>query len=110
MASGAGYIWNEPAETMERGALRALQGERLRALAGAFSREDLLRSFDLVAKLEADIRLAPQPRYHLEMALLRWIHLRKLVPLTELLGGTPPGETRAAPPPVRRPSAKPLFG
>ena len=28
-----------------------------------------------------------QPRYHLEMALLRWIHLRKLVPLTELLGG-----------------------
>ena len=23
-----------------------------------------------------------QPRYHLEMALLRWIHLRKLVPLT----------------------------
>jgi len=34
MASGAGFIWNEPAETMDREALRTLQGERLRALAG----------------------------------------------------------------------------
>ena len=62
-------------------------GERLRALAGRFSREDLLRAFDLVAKLEQDIRVAAQPRFHLEMALLRWVHLRKLVPLAELLAG-----------------------
>ena len=61
--------------------------ERLKALAGRFSREDLLRAFDVLSKAEFDIRAASQPRYHLEMALLRWIHLRKLVPLTELLGG-----------------------
>ena len=61
--------------------------ERLKALAGRFSREDLLRAFDVLSKAEFDIRGASQPRYHLEMALLRWIHLRKLVPLTELLGG-----------------------
>src|SRR5207253_9576387 len=59
--------------------------DRLKELAARFSREDLMRSFDVLSKAEADIRGAAQPRYHLEMALLRWMHLRKLVPLTELL-------------------------
>lgn len=44
-----------------------------------------MRAFDVLAKAEQDIRNASQPRYHLEMALLRWMHLRKLVPLTDLL-------------------------
>jgi DNA polymerase-3 subunit gamma/tau len=61
--------------------------DRLKALTARFSREDLLRAFDALSKAEVDIRAAVQPRYHLEMALLRWIHLRKLVPLTELLTG-----------------------
>jgi DNA polymerase III subunit gamma/tau len=60
---------------------------RLQGLVSRFSREDLLRAFDVLSKAEFDIRAASQPRYHLEMALLRWIHMRKLVPLTELLGG-----------------------
>jgi DNA polymerase III subunit gamma/tau len=60
---------------------------RLKSLGSRFSREDLLRAFDVLSKAEFDIRGASQPRYHLEMALLRWIHMRKLVPLTELLGG-----------------------
>src|SRR5713101_784725 len=59
--------------------------DRLKALAARFSREDLLRAFDLLTKAETDIRGAAQPRYHLEMALLRWIHLRKLVPIEELI-------------------------
>ena len=67
--------------------------ERLASLAGRFSREDLLRGFDVVVRAEVDMRGAAQPRFHLEMALLRWMHLRKLVPLTELLAGT----TRLAP-------------
>jgi DNA polymerase-3 subunit gamma/tau len=61
--------------------------DRLKALVARFSREDLLRAFDVLAKADAEMRGAAQPRYHLEMALLRWIHLRKLVPLQELLGG-----------------------
>ena len=44
-----------------------------------------MRAFDVLTKAEVDIRASMQPRYHLEMALLRWIHLRKLVPLTELI-------------------------
>ena len=43
--AAARFIWNEPAETMERGALLALQGERLRALAGyVYERSPFYRS------------------------------------------------------------------
>ena len=59
--------------------------DRLMALAARFSNEDLLRAFDLLSRAEADIRVAAQPRYHLEMVLLRWIYLRKLVPIEELI-------------------------
>ena len=57
--------------------------EQLMGLAAHFSREDLMRAFELLSKAELDIRNASQPRYHFEMMLLRWMHLRKLVPLTE---------------------------
>ena len=61
--------------------------ERLTQLAGRFSREDLMRAFDLLGKAEYEIKSASHPRYHFEMVLLRWMHVRKLVPLTELLLG-----------------------
>jgi DNA polymerase-3 subunit gamma/tau len=69
----------------------ATEGERdrLKALAGRYSREDLLRAFDLLTRAEADVRTAAQPRYHLEMALLRWIYLRKLTPIEDLITGAP---------------------
>jgi DNA polymerase-3 subunit gamma/tau len=70
--------------------------ERLTALAGRFSHEDLMRAFDVLTKAEFDIRASLYPRYHLEMALLRWIHLRKLVPLSELIGQLDKGTSRAA--------------
>ena len=89
--------------------------DRLVAVAARFSREDLMRAFDLLARAEFEIRGAAQPRYHFEMALLKWIHLRKLVPLTDLLEGSkgegrrtgPTQRTASRPSPVRRPSAKP---
>jgi DNA polymerase III gamma/tau subunit len=72
--------------------VRAAQGEladdereRLTELGKQFSREDLMRAFDLLANAEQEIRNASQPRYHFEMVLLKWMHLRKLVPLTDLL-------------------------
>ena len=67
------------------------EGERLRALAGRFSREDLMRAFDVLARAELELRSAAQPRYHLEMALLRWIHLRKLVPLSDIIASLQSG-------------------
>ncbi len=82
--------------------------DRLIELAQRFSREDLLRAFDAIARAEAEIRSAAQPRYHLEMALLRWMHLRKLMPLSELLQGRAASPS-AAPPRARRhpPAARP---
>jgi DNA polymerase-3 subunit gamma/tau len=74
--------------------------ERLTTLAKQFSREDLMRAFDLLSKAEQDIRIASHPRYHIEMLLLRWMHLRKLVPLMELLeggGGSAPTRSVIAP-------------
>ena len=71
--------------------------ERLTLLAKQFSREDLMRAFELLAKAEQDIRTASHPRYHIEMLLLRWMHLRKLVPLIDLLeGGGSGAPTRTA--------------
>src|SRR5438445_3498664 len=61
--------------------------DRLLELTKRVSREDLLRAFDVLTKAESDIRSASQPRYHLEMALLRWIHLRKLVSIEDLIAG-----------------------
>jgi DNA polymerase III subunit gamma/tau len=75
--------------------------ERLQTLAGKFSPEDLMRAFDVLTKAEVDIRGSLQPRYHLEMALLRWIHLRRLVPLTDLIQNLEkaPGRGTSSPPP-----------
>ncbi|MBM3780024.1 MAG: DNA polymerase III subunit gamma/tau, partial [Acidimicrobiia bacterium] len=87
--------------------------ERLTALAARFSREDLLRAFDVLARGEQDVRGAAQPRFHFEMVLLRWMHLRKLVPLAELLHGGMPAEGppavagRGAAPPLRTPVRPP---
>ncbi len=65
--------------------------DRLKELAGRFSYEDLMRAFDVLARAEFEIRGAAQPRYHLEMALLKWVHLRKLVPLADLIAGLEQG-------------------
>ena len=93
---------------------------RLVDLAQRFSREDLMRAFDVLAKAEVEVRSSAQPRYHFEMAVLKWIHLGKLVPLTALLEGVPaqvpaksptrraqpvaPSSQRPAAPASRRPS------
>ncbi len=65
--------------------------EPLTSLAARFSNEDLMRAFDLLTKAEYDIRGSMQPRYHLEMALMKWIHLRRLVPLAEMIQGLDKG-------------------
>ena len=86
--------------------------DRVKALAGRFSREDLLRAFDLLTKVETEIRTAPQPRHHLEMALLRWIYLRKLTPIEDLIAGTGtvapvPGRLAGKPAPSPTPPSVP---
>jgi DNA polymerase-3 subunit gamma/tau len=78
--------------------------DRVQALVRGFSREDLLRAFDLLTRAETDMRSAAQPRFHLEMALLRWIYLRKLTPIEDLLSGA--GSKTPTPSPAARPDVK----
>ncbi len=73
-----------------------LERDRLLALAQLYSREDLLRSFDLLAMAERDLRSSSQPRHTFEMAMLKWIHLRKLTPIEELIAGGGQGRQVAA--------------
>jgi len=89
----------------------ASESERdgLQALAERFSREDLMRAFDLLTRAEADIRYSSQPRHQFEMALVKWIHLRKMTPLSELIAGAGGGAARLASAPARSaaPAARP---
>jgi DNA polymerase-3 subunit gamma/tau len=78
--------------------------DRLKTLAARFSREDLLRAFDLLTRAESEIRTAAQPRYHLEMALLRWIYTRKLTPIEDLLAGAPGAPVRGGSVPAMEPA------
>jgi DNA polymerase-3 subunit gamma/tau len=93
-------------------------GERARieALVKRFSREDLLRAFDLIARAEIDLRIAAEPRYHLEMVFLKWIHLRKLTPLADLIeqlqqgGSLPPTPSGRGAAPAGSAGAAPSSG
>jgi DNA polymerase-3 subunit gamma/tau len=60
---------------------------RLTSLAARYSREDLMRAFDLLSQAEFDMKNSSQPRHQFEMALVKWIHLRNLTPLTDIISG-----------------------
>jgi DNA polymerase-3 subunit gamma/tau len=96
---------------------------RLRPLAEAYSEEDLLRILDLLTKADEELRKAQDPRVTLELALLKMVQLRRLLPFAELvdrverLAAGNPAPPRAAlpafsavlpapaPAPVSRPAA-----
>lgn len=68
--------------------------ERLRQQAAGFSLDDLDRAFTLVAGSEYRIKLAEQPRYHLELVLARLARMPRLEPIEEILAalrGSEPG-------------------
>ena len=55
-----------------------------------------MRAFDLLSRAEYDIRQSSQPRHQFEMALVKWIHLRQLTPLTDLIAGLEIGQRAGA--------------
>ncbi|MBN2370909.1 MAG: DNA polymerase III subunit gamma/tau [Vicinamibacteria bacterium] len=72
--------------------------QSLKSLAESFSEEDLLRFFDVLVKVEADLRWAQDPRVTLEIALLKMSQMRRLLPFAELVARVerlPGGETAA---------------
>ena len=59
--------------------------EQLAEFADRFSEEDLLRSLDVLTKIEEGLRWSPEPRFHLEMALLRLVEMPRLAAFDQLL-------------------------
>jgi DNA polymerase-3 subunit gamma/tau len=88
---------------------------RLSAVVAGYSEEDLLRIFDVLTAMETELRLAQDPRVVLEMALLKLVQLRKLLPFAELVdrvermaGGAPLPVARVPPAVVTAPAPAPV--
>ncbi len=84
----------DPARAADADVAAEAERDRLLRLAGRSSREDLLRAFDLLTRSEQEVRASDQPRYNLEMALMRLMHLRKLTPLEDLIAQAESGVGR----------------
>jgi DNA polymerase III subunit gamma/tau len=63
-------------------------------LAALYSEEDLSRFFQIMLRAQNEMRYSLQPRFHLELALMKLVHAGKLLPIEKLLSG---GENTAAP-------------
>jgi DNA polymerase-3 subunit gamma/tau len=58
---------------------------RLAELAKLFGEEDLARFFNLLLRVEGEMRYSLQPRFHLELGLMKLVHARRLASLEGLL-------------------------
>jgi DNA polymerase III subunit gamma/tau len=63
----------------------ASEGEALVRLAEMFSEQDIVRFFAILTKTEQDIRVSTQPRFHLEIGLMKLVHARRLYLLEEAI-------------------------
>ena len=92
-------------------AASAAERERLAAAAAGFSEEDLTRYLQLSLDLFRDLQFSLQPRFHLELGLVRLVQAGRLLPIEQALAdlGAGPGHGSPAPPPGPRavPSPKP---
>jgi DNA polymerase-3 subunit gamma/tau len=92
------------------------QRREIGELVGRFSEEDLSRFFNILLRAESEMRYALAPRFHLELALVKMVHARRLASLESLLSGLSatagtgknlPTATRPAPAVMARTVAEP---
>ncbi len=62
------------------------EADNLKRLGEHFSEQDLLRFFSILTKTEQDIRTSSQPRFQLEIGLVKLAQARRLYLLEEALG------------------------
>jgi DNA polymerase III subunit gamma/tau len=87
--------------------------ERARAMRSAtlFGEEDLTRFLQVMLRTFDELNYRQEPRLHLELGLMKLVHLQRLLPLEEILSGLPGASRPAAPrvassgPATPRPSA-----
>ncbi|MGH9659489.1 MAG: DNA polymerase III subunit gamma/tau, partial [Bryobacteraceae bacterium] len=63
------------------------QREKLRSIAAGFSEDDLTRYLALSLALFQDLQASLQPRFHLELGLIRLVHAGRLVAIEEAIAG-----------------------
>jgi DNA polymerase III subunit gamma/tau len=83
--------------------------ERARATRTAtlFSEEDLTRFLQVMLRTFDELNYRQEPRLHLELGLMKLVHLQRLLPLEQILSGLP-GATRTSPlPSSPLPSSRP---
>jgi DNA polymerase III subunit gamma/tau len=61
------------------------QREKMAAIAGGFSEEDLTRYLQLSLDLFRDLQFSLQPRFHLEIGLVRLVQAGRLLPIEQAL-------------------------
>ncbi|MGA2120049.1 MAG: DNA polymerase III subunit gamma/tau [Bryobacteraceae bacterium] len=79
--------------------------ERMAEIAAQFSEEDLTRYLQLSLDLFRDLQFSLQPRFHLEIGLVRLVHAGRLVKLEDALAGLAPLPPAVRVPQAPRPSA-----
>jgi DNA polymerase-3 subunit gamma/tau len=71
--------------------------ERARAIRSAllFSEEDLTRFLQVMLRTFDDLNYRQEQRFHLELGLVKLVHLQRLLPVEELLSGVQPQGSKA---------------
>jgi len=83
-------------------AASAAQRGRLAEIAARFSEEDLTRYLQLSLDLFRDLQFSLQPRFHLEIGLVRLVHVGRLEPIEEAIAELRGGRGALASRPVRQ--------
>jgi DNA polymerase-3 subunit gamma/tau len=81
------------------------EADTLKRLGESFSEQDLLRFFTILTKTEQDIRNSSQPRFQLEIGLVKLAQARRLFLLEEALGRIQALESRLGGAGVASPSS-----
>jgi DNA polymerase-3 subunit gamma/tau len=91
-------------------AASAQQREKLAEIAAGFSEEDLTRYLQLSLDLFRDLQFSLQPRFHLEIGLVRLVQAGRLLPIEQALaqlgGSAPRPATEPRPAPAAAATAK----
>jgi DNA polymerase III subunit gamma/tau len=83
--------------------------ERARAVRSAalFGEEDLTRFLQVMLRTFDELNYRQEPRLHLELGLMKLVHLQRLLPLEQILSGLPAAAPRTLPKQAPRPAPLP---
>jgi DNA polymerase-3 subunit gamma/tau len=88
-------------------AASAAQRQRMAEIASKFSEEDLTRYLALSLDLFKDLQTSLQPRFHMEIGLVRLVQAGRLMPIEEALAGFAPASGAPQGPGTPRPVSAP---